>query len=73
MEVKDIPGYEHKYAITKEGNVWAYPNHIHSGKWLTKELIKVGYYRVTLSIKGKSKRFTIHRLVACNLHTQQGK
>jgi len=63
--MKDIKGYENKYAVDREGNVWSYPNRLH------KDMIKLmprkrpkGYLAVSLSIKSKVKDFQVHRLVA---------
>lgn len=55
----DIPGYENKYAITKDGRVWTY----RYKKFFKPELVRSGYYRVNLSLNNKSKKFLVHRLV----------
>lgn len=57
--MKDIVGFEGKYAITEEGKVWSY---IHCC-FLTPFLVK-GYFTVHLSNNGISKHYKIHRLMA---------
>jgi hypothetical protein len=54
-----INGYDRAYRIYIDGEVWS----VRSGKFLKQDSSK-GYKRVTLSIKGKTKRFQVHRLVA---------
>lgn len=66
---KDIPNYEGKYAITRNGHIWSYPKGYketgHDGKWLKlKSKVGHGYYKVTLCNNGKYKQFLVHRLVA---------
>ena len=58
--MKDIKGYEGKYAITSCGKVWSYL----SEKFLSPRITKCGYYEVALCNNGKAKTFRIHRLVA---------
>lgn len=77
MEVwKDIKGYEGLYQVSNLGQVRSLPregrfskrNHIHYLKPditpHNKGEYKTSYERVTLSKGGKTKRFSIHRLVA---------
>ena len=61
----DIPGYEGLYQISDMGNVVSLNFH-NTGhpRLLCQENIKLGYKRVTLSKNGKTKRFSVHRLVA---------
>lgn len=62
--MKDVVGYEGLYAVTKDGQVWAYPNKMHKGKFL-KSSLKKGYPFVCLCKKGSGTvQKTIHRLVA---------
>ena len=56
---QDIKGFEGLYAISNKGNVKS----LKSGKIL-KPYDNGGYYRITLSKGGKSKRFLVHVLVA---------
>ena len=58
--MKDIRGYEGKYAITSCGRVWSYKRE----KFLKPRLDKHGYPRITLSHNGEIKTFLIHQLVA---------
>lgn len=75
--MKDIPGFEGRYAITEDGQVWSYPktwqggksNNAksgHLGKWLTprKGNDTQAYFSVNLCKGGKPKSYYIHRLVA---------
>jgi hypothetical protein len=72
--MKDIPGYEGLYAVTKDGRVWSYPKPCSSkrGMWLKAIISKHGdkrnspreYKAVSLRKNKKRKSFLIHRLVA---------
>lgn len=77
MEVwKDITGYESLYQVSSLGRVRSLPrdglyskrNHIHYLKpdidYRKKGEYGTSYERVTLSKEGKTKRFSVHRLVA---------
>lgn len=59
--MKDIPNFEGKYAITKEGKVWSYKH-----KKFLKPKIVNGYPLVDLFKKNDNKKYPIgiHRLVA---------
>ena len=65
--MKDIPGYEGLYSVTKDGRVWSYgkdskymPNH--NGKWLSLTIDR-GYAYVGLYKNKRSKKIGVHRLV----------
>jgi len=68
-KLKDIPGHEGRYSITRDGRVWSY-NKLKSGnaagkgfkraRWLASSLNSVGYPCVNLD----GKTTPIHRLVA---------
>lgn len=58
--MKDIKGYEGKYAITSCGKVWSY----RSKKFLKSCKDRSGYLAVTLCKDGTRKNYNIHRLVA---------
>lgn len=61
--MKDIPGYEGRYAITQNGQIWSYI----SEKFLKPKIDKYGYKKVQLyngTGKKESKTITIHQLVA---------
>jgi hypothetical protein len=67
--VKDIPGYEGRYAVTKNGKVWSHPKLM--GKSITKgrflhPISDVGGYLVVhlADGKGRHKQYKVHRLVA---------
>jgi len=73
--MKDIPGYEGRYAVTVDGKIWSYPKKCSStnGKWLRLQKIKITKERVkpryvwTVAIfdgEGKRKCCQVHRLVA---------
>lgn len=67
--MKDIPGYEGRYAITRDGRVWSHPKgwidksgkrvRHHNGRWLKLRVGNVGY-RLTV-VDGRSR--TVHRLL----------
>lgn len=59
-EVRDFPGYEGLYAVSKSGKVWSYL----TSKWMHPGAGKSRYRIVNLSKDGKSKSFYLHRLVA---------
>ena len=59
--MKDIKGYEGKYAVTSCGRVWSYKNK----RFLKLIPDKDGYWKVNLYDKdGNMKTFQVHRLVA---------
>lgn len=74
-EWKDVPRFEKSYQVSNMGRVRSVGRYaetkafgggfywIHE-KILKQEPVKNGYLRVTVSIKGKTKRFISHRLVA---------
>lgn len=60
-EMRDIPGFEGRYAVTRDGQVWSYITH----RFLTLRADKDGYLRVHLhDSNGKEKLMGVHRLVA---------
>lgn len=56
--MKDIPGYEGRYAVTRDGKVWSY---FGKGRWLKPVRMTTGYYVVNL---GASNVTLVHRIVA---------
>lgn len=69
--MKDIKGYEGKYAVTKDGEVWSYPKPLSGalkgkgytkGKWLNQIPYSCGYLAVHL--RGPKRMELIHRIVA---------
>lgn len=54
--IKDIEGYEGKYAITNLGRVWAYPNNANSkeGGFLT---LNTSHY-LSINLQGKKKIYS---------------
>ena len=72
--MRDIKGYEGKYAITRDGKVWSYPKRRSSknGIWLKPNLVVINnhrskphkHYSVGLYKNDKKKSYQIHRLVA---------
>lgn len=67
LHMKDIPGYEGRYAVTEDGRIWTYSKVLpnggvrHPGKWLSLSLSTKGYAKVSL---GRGKYHRVHRLVA---------
>ena len=58
--MKDIAGYEGKYAVDENGSVWSY----RKNDWLSPGLNGRGYYIVNLWKNKKQKTYYVHRLVA---------
>lgn len=59
--MKDIPGYEGQYGITKDGKVWSY----FWSRYIAQNKNKKGYCRVNLRKSKKERRsLLVHRLVA---------
>lgn len=59
--LKDIPGYQGLYAISKDGDVWSY----YRNKFLTKTPSEQGYLKVTLYKQNTPKKcIYVHKLVA---------
>ncbi len=60
MEVwKDVVGYEGKYLVSSEGNVYSFLT-----KKILKNILINGYYKVTLCKDGKYHMEWVHRIVA---------
>jgi hypothetical protein len=64
--MKDIQGFEGRYAVTEDGRVWSYPKigGTKNGKWLTQFNQKRGYKTVYLTTDGKTKTMYVHTAVA---------
>lgn len=75
--LKDIPGFEGLYGVTKHGRVWAHPKEIergsslgkrfktyHKGKWLKNRIDKEGYAYVTLTTNKVRQTKKVHRYIA---------
>ncbi len=60
LEIKDIKGYDGRYAITTDGRIWSYK----AKKYLKERVNETGYTSVCLSKNGQAKSFYVHRLVA---------
>lgn len=60
VEWRPVPGYESTYLISSRGDIWS----IRRNRELICKQEKSGYRRITLSVDGESKTFSIHRLVA---------
>lgn len=70
-EYKFIKGYDNKYIITPEGDIYSLAYYKYGKVWPRKEPIKlkptisnVGYAQVGLLYRGKVKFYRVHRLVA---------
>jgi hypothetical protein len=78
LDMKDVPGYEGRYAVTNDGRVWSYekrsPVGVNGGvrvdgnRWLKLHEAKANsgkiYHRVVLiDASGKRKQWLVHRLV----------
>lgn len=63
-ETRPVVGYEGRYAVTRDGRVWAYPNVSRlKGRWLKVHTMRSGYLYVPL-FNGKRKNVYVHRIVA---------
>jgi hypothetical protein len=72
-DLRDVPGFEGLFAVTRDGRVWAYARSWirgkgsqgeHEGHWMNPVLDATGYLRVRLSF-GRRRQFpSVHRLVA---------
>lgn len=58
--MKDIPGYEGLYSITKDGKVWSIKNN----RFLNPTKNRDGYLKIGLYKENKEKKYSVHRLVA---------
>lgn len=73
--MKDILGFEDKYAVTEDGRVWRKPRMVErprsgnvkvEGKWMTPQKTPTGYHMVRLCMGKRKANVTkyVHRLVA---------
>jgi len=60
---KEIPYTDHKYEVSNYGRVRSYCQNQQTGKILKPSKIG-GFYVVSLKVKGKSRHFLVHKLVA---------
>ena len=58
--MKDIIGFEGKYAATEDGKIYSY----YKRGYLKTRKQRDGYELVNLSLKGKQKTYQLHRLIA---------
>jgi len=59
-DMKDIEGYEDRYAITEDGQVWSY----YSKSFIYQRTNNKGYKLVRLKKNGQQKLYSVHQLVA---------
>lgn len=65
MEYTDIPGYEGKYAATRDGRIWSLNYHReHYIGELNGKIDKDGYRQIALRKDNKTKYFHVARLIA---------
>lgn len=64
MDMKDVPGYEDGYSVTRDGRIWSKK----SGKWLKPVVTDEGYRCVTLYDRSKPKQMRIHIIVCRAFH-----
>ena len=60
VQWKPVKGYENYYHVSNAGDVL----NVARQRMLKPKLSKTGYFRVNLSVKGKARSFSVHRLVA---------
>jgi len=71
--MKDVSGYEGRYAVTEDGRVWSYPRRVRigtrtrsvGGRFLKLGLVSTGYHGVAIRKEGeREKTVLVHRLIA---------
>ncbi len=63
--MKDIPGFEGRYAVTEDGRVWSYPNRkVQKGTFLRLQIKPDGYVICKLYDGFKYRHKRVNRLVA---------
>lgn len=60
IELKDIPGFEGMYAVSKNGDVYSYK----TNKFFNPSKNKDGYLKVALRVNNKAYYYRVHKLVA---------
>ena len=60
MEVRPVKGYEGRYGVTEDGQVWSYL----TNKFLKPKIQKNGYQAVTLRRENEKQTLYVHRIVA---------
>jgi hypothetical protein len=69
-DMRAIPGFDGVYSACADGRIWAHARswmrggRSHAGRFLTPDIGRFGYHRVTLFIGGARRRHSVHRLVA---------
>lgn len=64
---RDVPGYEGLYAVTRDGQVWAFEKRrlrVYAARWMKQHQDDDGYMLVTLCRDGGRRTFRTHQLVA---------
>ncbi len=64
--MKDIPGYEGKYSINENGDIWSHTKKTNKkgGLYMKTKITSAGYKSLQLSKDGETKDTLIHRLLA---------
>jgi hypothetical protein len=67
--MRDIAGYEGRYAVTSDGRIWSYPKPkafaSHKGRWLKPSMNSDGYPCVSMiDSEGRKVTRRVHRFVA---------
>lgn len=72
-ELREAPGFEGLFSVTRDGRVWAHARSWvrgkgspgeHDGHWMNPVLDKTGYHRVRISLGSRRHFPSVHRLVA---------
>ena len=66
--MKDIKNYEGLYAVTEDGRVWSHRRQ----KFMATRPNNAGYLMVDLRKDGKTRTFTVHRLVLTTFNPVEG-
>lgn len=66
--IKDIQGYESRYAVTTDGRIWSYPksygHYTSKGNFLKTKLVHGYEYVILTTYPRQQKTHKVHRLVA---------
>jgi hypothetical protein len=73
VQVRDVPGFDGLYAVTRDGRIWGYERNWRNAtgamhrpaRWMVLTLDGTGYLRVRLVGRGGRRAFpSVHRIVA---------
>lgn len=62
-ELRDVPGYEGRYAVTREGRLWSHPGFKKPGGWIVGKVSKDGYRYVCVRKDGQAQTLRVSAVV----------